>query len=486
MVTLDPRRKVVEEPWERVHAFAELPAGERVAALMGELVVPQGRGAGKPFGFRKWQRMVHSGLWSDGVEVAIVSLPRGQGKTGYVSPLVVAACHALAEECPAPFVPLVAASGEDQSKRGALAVVKRYVKRVPELADRAREYSDMLTFPGIDATLAALPSDATALLGLDFGPLAVIDEIDATPMPVVNAMLSALGKRDGARLLLIGSRVPGGTTLDELLSMARDEPSWRVYEWAAPEGCSVLDEAAWAAANPELDGLVPRSTLRQLARTMPEPEFRSYRLNQRTHARGTWIKPEAWDACADVERVVAEGAEITVAFDGSYTQDSSALVACTLAEPRHVFVVDAWEKDEPTWRVPREEVEAAVADVFDRYRVARFVADKRGWQAEIERWAERYGAKIVLEQPQGQPRAGAASDLFYTAVMERTFTHDGDGRLARHVANARTKATRYGLVLTKDYDNSPRKIDLAVCAVYAYQAATQAKPRRGMRVVTLR
>jgi phage terminase large subunit-like protein len=50
------------------------------------------------------------------------------------------------------------------------------------------------------------------------------------------------------------------------------------------------------------------------------------------------------------------------------------------------------------------------------------------------------------------------------------FTHTDDDRLNRHIANAKRKETRSGVVIRKDRPQSPRKIDLAVCAVLAYEA----------------
>jgi hypothetical protein len=60
-----------------------------------------------------------------------------------------------------------------------------------------------------------------------------------------------------------------------------------------------------------------------------------------------------------------------------------------------------------------------------------------------------------------------ACQAFYTAVMDKSVTHDGDGRLAQHVRNAVLKEDRHGPRIVKEAKGSPRKIDLAVCAVGA-------------------
>jgi phage terminase large subunit-like protein len=60
---------------------------------------------------------------------------------------------------------------------------------------------------------------------------------------------------------------------------------------------------------------------------------------------------------------------------------------------------------------------------------------------------------------------------FYTAVMEKTISHDGDERLASHIANAVLKEDRHGPRIVKEARGSSRKIDLAVCAVGALAEA---------------
>ena len=69
-----------------------------------------------------------------------------------------------------------------------------------------------------------------------------------------------------------------------------------------------------------------------------------------------------------------------------------------------------------------------------------------------------------------------------TAVRQGEMTHDGDSRLARHVANAHKLYVRLRVddgerrpfVLQKDRPNSPRKIDAAVAGILADHARNDA------------
>jgi phage terminase large subunit-like protein len=75
-------------------------------------------------------------------------------------------------------------------------------------------------------------------------------------------------------------------------------------------------------------------------------------------------------------------------------------------------------------------------------------------------------------------RMAPACTAFYSSVMERTLSHDGDPRLARHIVNAVVKPSPMGDYITKVDKDSPAKIDLAVAAVIAHDRARQAAPPR--------
>jgi phage terminase large subunit-like protein len=219
-------------------------------------------------------------------------------------------------------------------------------------------------------------------------------------------------------------------------------------------------------------------------------DWKRYFTNRRTTSKGMAVDAEVW-ANLTVSRPVADTERIGLGFDGSISQDATALIGCT--EDGHLFVpthrVDG--EDRPTiwlrperagrdWRMPRLEIAAAVAAVFDRYEVGRMLCDPPKWQTEIERWGELHGEEVVLFFDTNQPkRMSGACDRFATALAERAVTHDGDSLLTAHVlAMVRRKAyvkaedesdgrTRW--VFTKGDDG--RKIDAGVGAVLALEAA---------------
>jgi phage terminase large subunit-like protein len=182
---------------------------------------------------------------------------------------------------------------------------------------------------------------------------------------------------------------------------------------------------------------------------------------------------------------VPERAEVVLGFDGSYNNDSTALVGCT--KDQHLFVVGVWERPERElgWVVPREEVKAAVAAAMKRYRVLELVCDPPGWHAEVEEWGERYGDTITVAFPTSRRLLMVeACREFYGAAVNKELSHDGNERLAVHIANAIVKETADGAYITKERRDSPRKIDLAVAAVLARYRAVRAKPKRRATVVS--
>lgn len=213
-----------------------------------------------------------------------------------------------------------------------------------------------------------------------------------------------------------------------------------------------------------------------------EADFRRYFLNQATARSDAWISATAWGSLAD-ERDIA-GERVVLGFDGSYNGDSTGLVGCTVGDDPHLFVVGAWEKPAGPggrgWTVPREEVKATVGYAMEEFQVVELACDPFGWHREIDEWADTYGDVVTTEFATNK-RAfmAAACSRFYTAATTGTLTHDGDPRLARHLANAKLKETPDGAYIVKDGRNSPRKIDLAVAAVIAHDRASwraQEKP----------
>lgn len=479
-----PKKAVTADPLD----FSDYPedAAERRLRFIAEyLVTPRGFGAGEPFKVRCFQKEIIRGAFTEAVQTALVSLPRGNGKTA------LAAALGLAELFVGPISAQVLVVAADVRQAGiTFNLARRMVELNPVLAERVQVYQDRLYVPHTDAELRPLPADYDALQGWD-PSLMIVDELHVVTAAVWEAVTSAAGKRPRSLTLAISTPADSKDSIMwPLVEYGRttDDPSFYLREYAAPEGCAVDDRAAWRVANPALadeDPFLNEAAIASVQRTIRESRFRQLRLGQWVTGGGNWIPAEEWQAVADRSRVPRKRCKITVGFDGSASGDSTALVCATVEENPHVWVAGVWEKpeDDDSWRVPRGEVTETVAELFETYNVVELSADPWGWRSELEAWAKTHGERKIVEFNTGfRKRMAPATDRFYQAVMEQRLTHDGHPRLAAHIGNAVATPSPQGDVITKDKKNSVRKIDLAVAAIVALDRSAFYTKKRGSKV----
>jgi phage terminase large subunit-like protein len=224
-------------------------------------------------------------------------------------------------------------------------------------------------------------------------------------------------------------------------------------------------------ANPAADLFLSVQDVLARYRQIPINEFLRYHLAVWTTTDEAWLPPGAWDKCADPHPIPA-GAEVTLGFDGSFNNDSTALVVSTIAPKPHLDVVELWERPDTAdqeWRVSIADVEAKIRESCKRWSVKEIVCDPF-------RWARTYQALEaenlpVVEFPQTPSRMTPATQHFYESVINQQLTHSGDVRLARHVENAVLRSDSRGMRIYKESKHSSRKIDLAVAALMAVDRA---------------
>lgn len=315
--------------------------------------------------------------------------------------------------------------------------------------------------------------------------LAVMDEVHLQRSDEVwNGMQMAGAARPG--FMLLGITTPGY----DLTSMAHDlyqlvragDPTiWGCIHEPENLACDLDDREAWIQANPRVeDDPAFMDALAFDRASMPEHEFRRFRLGIWTATESAWLPYGAWDARATGERItpmdVDPGERYVLGFDGSYSGDSTALI---VARGKHVSVAGCWENPGTKgWRVPRAEVDAVVTSWMNQGRNVTLLADPPYWGAELSEWGQRWPGRVIEFPTHIRTRMAPACTTFYAAVMDGTLTHDGDRRLARHVSNAIVKSSPQGDYITKPDPNSPAKIDLAVAAVVAFAMSSQAQQVR--------
>ena len=268
-----------------------------------------------------------------------------------------------------------------------------------------------------------------------------------------------------------GKRIEAGEFEDDTFLFDWREPKVNLDELSDEK---VLRQVV-RQANPEpwkrIDDLVLRF------REVPLHEFCRYHLNLWVEPdEERWLPPGVWeDLGSDRQVPASKDTKIVLGFDGSYSGDSTALVAATVEEVPHLWVVGLWEHPggNVPWQVDIDDVERAVFQMFSDYEVVEMSADPPFWSQQLQRWAELFGDdKVIAFNTFVRKRMAAACSGFYQAVTQGALTHDGSPGLARHLDSAVLKETSQGAYITKESKSSPRKIDAAIAAIICYNRAS--------------
>lgn len=459
----------------------------RIGAFAQQFLrVPKGTGALEPMKLRKWQLDIAREMYpatGRRPRQGLVSMPRGNGKSTLAA--VFALYGLFADEVEGAQV-LIVASDERQA-RIVFNAAKRMIELAPALKSQVQVFQDRIYVPHTASELRPLPAEPNALQGYD-PTLMIVDELHVVTERVWEAVSLAAGKRLESLTLAISTPADNvDSVMWRLVEYGRKNPKdklFRLVEYMAPVGCAIDDKSAWKIANPALGDFLHIDALEATLRTTREAPFRRYRLGQWVGQAQSWLPWGTWDKLADRERgEPEEGATVCLAFDGSASGDSTALIGCTL--DGYVFTVAIWQapEDNPRWRVPRGEVADMIEQAHKKWDVRELAADPWGWRSELEEWAEKHET-VVEWNTAHRGRMAPATDRVYSAIMTGELSHDGDGTLSEHMSNAVAKSTAMGDLISKDKRNSNRKIDSAVAAIVAYDRAAWhlANPPKRRRV----
>lgn len=220
--------------------------------------------------------------------------------------------------------------------------------------------------------------------------------------------------------------------------------------------------------------------------TVDRAESAQFFLNQATSASGSAFSIANWKNCWSSAQPPAERTLITLGFDGSLTEDSTALVG-TVIETGYQWMVGLWEKTEDDgddWHVPEPEVDERVIMAFTTWKVWLMYGDPSYWQSWMATWAGRYGDKKVMAHPTYlYKRMALAFKAYATAMATGALSHGGpqDDRFTAHIGNSYRKLQAFRdeddsplWLITKERKDSPRKVDAAYAGCLSWQARLEA------------
>lgn len=466
---------------------ADGPPRQTDGGLVGDFIesflrITKGENAGDHIRLRPWQRHILNDLFAlrpDGrrqYRRGLLGLPRKNGKSAIGSGI---ALYGLFDE---PGAEVYSCAGDKDQARIVFAEVRRAVEAEPELAGILKLYRDAIEYPATQSVYRVLSAEAYTKHGLN-PSLVLFDEVHVQPdEDLWSVMTSGSGTRRNP--LVIGITTAGVMTD----SRGQDSLCYRLYRhgidierghvddstfyfrwFGAPQEADWRDPATWTLANPALGDYLDREDMDVAARSDPENVFRTLRLNQWVSSVTAWLPFGAWDGLA-APRTVADDERIVLGFDGSWANDSTALVGSTVSDEPYTFVVDAWEVTADNPRIDTDEVAEAIRKAAKRYKVVEIACDPYRWQDVLNRLTSE-GLPIVEFPTNSLVRMVPACQEFYTSVIEGSLHHDGDPRLSRHIDNAVVKTDRHGPRIVKESKSSQRKIDLAVAAVVAHNRA---------------
>lgn len=269
---------------------------------------PDGEHVGKPLVLADFQRDFIRAIYDNehGTRRAILSLARKNGKTALIAGLLLA--HLVGPEAKLNAQLVSGAMSRDQAAL-VFKLASDMVRLSPELSELVRIIPSGKRLIGLpmNTEYRALAADGKTAHGLS-PVLAILDEVGQVRGPqsdFVDAITTSQGAHAEPLLIAISTQAASDA---DLLSIWIDDAHTsndprivcRVY--AAPEGCELMDESAWQAANPALGVFRSLDDLRdQLtqAQRMPSMEnsARNLLLNQRVSTESPFVAPDVWKAC---------------------------------------------------------------------------------------------------------------------------------------------------------------------------------------------
>lgn len=311
---------------------------ERVIAFIERhCLTPDGEHVGKPMILADFQKRFIREIYDNpnGTRRAILSVSRKNGKTGLIAGLLLAHLVGPEAKLNAQLV-----SGAMSREQAALVfrLASQMVMLSPTLSKIVRIVPSgkrLLGLP-LNTEYKALAADGKTAHGLS--PLfCLIDEAGQVRGPqsdFIDALTTSQGAHADPLLIVISTQAASdqdwlSIQIDD--AKASNDPRIVCHLYAAPEGCDLLDKAAWQAANPALGLFRSEDDLREQmtqAQRMPSMEnsARNLLLNQRVSTESPFISPDVWKSCAAPVLPFDDETRIYAGLDLSARTDLTALV----------------------------------------------------------------------------------------------------------------------------------------------------------------
>jgi phage terminase large subunit-like protein len=334
----------------------------------------------------------------------------------------------------------------------------------------------------------------------------VCDEVGYWTLPehhrLWEILVRGLVKRPSTGLLAISTaHRPGEMSVGERLfeeARSTTSPMLFVSRTVAP-GVDADDPVERLAGLRQVyEGVAPWVDLDEVSAlyedaTLDPAEFRRHFFNEVVSDSSRFVEPAVWRDAARPAEVLQPGDRVALGFDGSIREDSTALVAVRISDGL-VSLVDVWQRPPgaggASWTVPFGSVDAVVRETFQKYDVTRMYCDPFGWSSYVNDWSRDFHGVVVEWETRRFKQMDVAIERFAADLRAGRLTHDGGTVLTEHVMNAHLRQRSGYRTVTKERNHSPKKIDAAIAAILAWEAAADAgvtpKGKRPGRVLAFR
>jgi phage terminase large subunit-like protein len=488
-----------------------------IIKFIEKLTVPSGKGEGRPFKLRPFQRRFIRDIYGptkDGkrtVRRAILSVARKNGKSVEIACL--ALTHLVGPEAVKNGEIYSAANDREQA-----ALIFKYAAQIvraePELAPLIKIVDSTKTMVCIanGSVYRAVSAEAGTKYGLN--PTVVIyDELaQARNRDLYDALDTSMAAREEPLFVVISTQSNDPQhILSQLIDdgMSGRDPTTICHLYAVPEDAENVfdDRKLWKLANPALGdfrSLSEMKTAAKRAKRMPtfESAFRNLYLNQRVNVESPFIPRAEWEACRG-DATIEKGSEIYLGLDLSGKTDLTALVGISNGdqsrarawfwkpqetlldhEKRDRVPYTVWKQQGLIETTPGRAIQyewiaerlakifseyVVVGMAFDRYRIDDLMnaAGKIGLDCYVDGKDDtRAGALRLVPWGQGYASMTQAVEAIEVSILERKFVHDGNPVLTWNFSNAISISDAAG---NKKIDKSKTRfrIDGAVAAAMA-------------------
>ena len=448
------------------------------------LRVPEGKDVGQPMVLADFQKQFIVDVFDNphGTRRAILSQGRKGGKTALIAAIL--AAFIVGPEARQNATAVSGALSREQASL-VFRLCCLMIQQSPKLAPLVRVIPSGKRIIGLPMNVEYRAMSAEAKTAMGASPLLIIgDEWGQVRGPqddFIDSLLTSQGAHENPLQIIISTQAASdadwlSVQIDDALKSG--DPKIVCHLYAAPEGCDLMDESAWRAANPALGLFRSLDDLREQmtqAQRMPSMEnsARNLLLNQRVSTESPFVSPDVWKSCAR-GIVSLNDTPVFCGLDLSARTDLTALVIVgqvdgvwqvqphfwTPAQGLHDrgrrdrAPYDVWHRQghlrtTPGATVDYEHVASDMLEILADLDVRAIAYDR--WRIDLmRRELDKLGAELpLMEWGQGYKDMAPALDALEAELLNARIAHGMHPVLTMCAANA---------TVTKD-PTGARKLD---------------------------